>query len=164
MKIIFLDIDGVLNSRAFFLARTAGLEEHQDEEAHTREMIDPAAVALLNHLVEKSGAEIVISSSWRIAYSMSEIGHALYANGFRHRLAIIGKTTTSDGERGSQIQEWLESAGEPVTFAILDDSDDMGVHRPRLVRTDWERGLEQHHVEQALALLAGSAQHKEGQP
>src|SRR5947208_2752737 len=105
MRVLFLDIDGVLNSHAYFLSRTSaaqaaalddayrlGNEVPQSTDDHARNMIDPAAVEHLNAIIEASEAKIVVSSSWRIAYSMGEIGRALGSNGFQHRRAIIGKT------------------------------------------------------------------------
>jgi hypothetical protein len=161
--ILFLDIDGVLNSHAFFKRRmspeqAAELRAYpvpQTAEEHCREMIDPAAVALLGEILDKSGALIVISSSWRIVYTLGEIGRALDANGFQHRRSIIGVTPGGGGHRGAQIDEWLDLQCElpPAHFAILDDSDDMEPHKARLVRTSYDAGLQPCHVPLVLQLL-----------
>lgn len=64
MRIIFLDIDGVLNSREYMIRRSSGgLFGASDGDA-----IDTAAVKLLNHVLDKTDARIVISSSWRVMY------------------------------------------------------------------------------------------------
>lgn len=50
---------------------------------------------------------------------------------------------------------WLKSAPYPVqSFVILDDKDDMAMHRQRLVRVDPKVGLGMKEARQAIALLA----------
>ena len=70
MKVIFLDIDGVLNSEQFWENRTqsfrytAALNEGKTkDQVRVIANIDPQAVALLNQLVKQTDAEIVVSST-----------------------------------------------------------------------------------------------------
>lgn len=64
MKIIFLDIDGVLNHEDFYRER---FEKRYDDGAieHPYSEIDPKTVQRLNKIIEETGANIVISSTWR---------------------------------------------------------------------------------------------------
>ena len=55
-KIIFLDIDGVLNSESYFKNKIAGV-------------IDPECVRRLNRIIKETDADIVISSSWKLSPS-----------------------------------------------------------------------------------------------
>ena len=55
MKIIFLDIDGVLNSIAY-----------EREKAPEQSFIDESRLPLVAQIVRKTGAAIVLSSTWRI--------------------------------------------------------------------------------------------------
>ena len=65
MKVIFLDIDGVLNNQT--LLYHYGLD-----------YIDGDMVELLKHVVSATGAEIVLSSSWRLdGYSKKVVGKEL---------------------------------------------------------------------------------------
>ena len=61
--------------------------------------------------------------------------------------------------RGSEIQQWLTHEasrhGRVERFVILDDDQDMGSLSPWLVRTTWASGLQDCHVEQAVAVLRG---------
>lgn len=156
-RVVFLDIDGVLNSHAFFKAGS-GRPPATDTDEQARRMIDPAAVEHLNALVEKSGASLVISSSWRRIYSLGAIGRALRANGFEHPRAIIGATPPLGGPRGHEIQAWIDSAGKPLpTFVILDDDSDMEHLADRLVQTHYTSGLLAEHVDAALRLLGACA-------
>ena len=135
MKVIFLDIDGVLNYR--------GVSD-----------ICPKAVSLLNDLLEKTGANIVISSSWRIYMSMIRIREELVGAGFRFTERIIGSTPcVPERERGYEIKLWLKQV--PVDkFVILDDRDDVENLFPFLVKTDTFIGLQQVHVDKALGILS----------
>lgn len=60
LKVIFLDVDGVLNSRAFTMWQIEN-NGHADVD-----QIDPKEVMLLGQLVKETGAEIVVTSTWRI--------------------------------------------------------------------------------------------------
>lgn len=167
--VVFLDIDGVLNSHTFFRSRVtpeqaaemrAGPVVLRGDDEQARAMIDPAAVEHLNTLIEKSGAEIVISSTWRHAFTMGIIRRALHANGFRHNRSIIGQTPSygRGGDRGHEIQQWLDEANPaPDRFVILDDNEDMAHLRGHLVRTHYVDGLKAEHVATALARLATPA-------
>ena len=66
MKVIFLDIDGVLfSSRAAILPANAGLAKLPIRERMQRVTFDPAAVELVNRLASRTGAKIVVHSDWR---------------------------------------------------------------------------------------------------
>lgn len=56
---IFLDIDGVLNSATYFYGK-----KRLEGEIET-DMVDEKKVKLLKEIVDKSGAKIIVSSSWR---------------------------------------------------------------------------------------------------
>ena len=71
MKIAFLDFDGVLNSLAFLRRDPGPLDR-----------LDPTALVLLNVLVQRSGADVVISSSWRLQRSLDELRRLLKQLGF----------------------------------------------------------------------------------
>jgi Swiss Army Knife RNA repair-like protein len=151
LKVIFLDIDGVLNSAEWFAA-AQDVRSGLSRIDKLQEMIEPRAVELLNDLLARTGATVVLSSSWRISYGMGFIGRALMKRGFtgriRHRTPVIGSP------RGREIQAWLDSSEEkPETFVILDDNSDMAHLSHRLVQTTWGSGLQAEHVERAVEML-----------
>lgn len=146
--IIFLDVDGVLNSGKW-------IEANQDKSF--LELIDPAAVARVNSLKEKTNAKIVISSSWR--------GQFLnVANGFEKLTEffakygvtdIVGMTPRFHGKRRcEEIQGWLNQH-KIKNFVILDDDLSADV-AGRQVKTFFEDGLQDHHIEEALRILCGN--------
>lgn len=83
MRIVFLDIDGVLNHSA-----TRGAMWSEDEPLPIP--IAPECMARLNRLIAETGAKIVISSSWRLFARWEDLGPAL----MRHGLVgdVIGET------------------------------------------------------------------------
>jgi len=116
-----------------------------------QDYFDPRCVANLNAIVKATNAKFVLSSSWRMLFDMETMVDFL-----KHQKVtgeLIDYTNRFYGDRGHEIQEWLDRHPEIESFVILDDDEDMVHLTPRLVRTTWEKGLEEHHVEQAIALL-----------
>jgi hypothetical protein len=156
MRVIFLDIDGVLNSVEY-----ARRTEFTDWPAGH---IDPDAVARLNQLVERTSAKIVISSSWRKLLDPEEMHRVLSEAGLV--ADVIGETPDFfklefwerpvDGpfERGHEIQAWLDEHPEVETFVIFDDDSDMAHLLDRFIQTDHQFGLQLEHVERAVELLS----------
>jgi predicted dehydrogenase len=157
MRVIFLDFDGVLNSDSFFRA---------NDGRYVPGALDPGAVARLTALVARTGAKVVIASTWRLDYTLERIREILAKHGFVGE--VIGVTPSIQrvdedegcivrhGPRGLEIQAWIDAQPEPVeAFVILDDQRDMEHLLPRLVCTDFATGLLDAHVEDAFARLSG---------
>jgi len=144
MRVIFLDVDGVLN--------TQDIIHNADRSKHWSEThLDPERIALLDQIVERTGAVCVLSSSWRILVPVDDFEQLLAARGFRGR--IIDRTG-SCGNRGNEIRDWLLEHPEVERFAVLDDdSQDMEAVKDHLVLTSFERGLEPKHVEEVIKRL-----------
>lgn len=155
MKIIFLDIDGVLNSERWLMSLG---------EAWNRTHIDPAAVAVLNQVVRATDAVVVISSTWRKMHTKAAIRGFLKDAGFTG--TVIGITPdfnklaryerpTKDGSfvRGDEIAEWLKDRPDIESFVILDDDSDMGALKHKLVQTTSTDGLLMAHLPLILSQL-----------
>jgi hypothetical protein len=154
MRVIFLDIDGVLNSAAWHGTNTKGPSFGIPD--HLTDNIDPAAVDALNEIVNATGAVIILSSSWRGLASISEINRALRYRGICKPL--LGITPPDGRPRGVEIQQWLDMAGPAVeSFVIIDDDSDMGQLSEFLVQTTWDRGLTKEHAEDAITILLAKA-------
>src|SRR5262245_47437401 len=150
--LIFLDIDGVLNSAGFLseYARGEGvvIVDGQFDATHT---VDPYRVALLNRLVEESGARVVLSSRWRCLFGLDRTQRSLQAKGFVGCLSDV--TVRLIGyPRHAEIRHYLAGFPRVPSFVVLDNDlgagEGLGEHFIRV--TD---GLEQAHVEAALAVL-----------
>lgn len=71
MKIIFLDIDGVLNHQQWY-----GSELYKDfpsKENYERQQFCTWTIELLNNLTDETGAKIVVSSSWRLGRTVQQL-------------------------------------------------------------------------------------------
>ena len=165
MKLVFLDVDGVLNSAHWWKVRT-GVPEEANEADYAYYSIDPSAVLRLNRLLDESGAICVLSSTWRTIYPLTRMQGYLKNRGFTGRL--LGATPnhashemTKDDRgrwtrRGNEIQAWLDMLGprhQPESFVILDDDDDMAHLADRLVKTTFDHGLTDDDVKKALEIL-----------
>lgn len=141
-KILFLDIDGCLN-------RCGKSIKHFEEDK----------ILLLKSIVEQTGCEIVLSSTWR----KSADGLKRVKKLLKNRLSkeLFGVTPILDNlvnglwhamPRGVEIAQWL--AENPVdSFVILDDDSDMGELSDKLVLTKSFVGLTPEIAQEAIDRL-----------
>jgi len=159
MKVIFLDIDGVMNGQNFY-ERTKKFKYW---------MFDPNAVKFLNKLVKKTGAKIVISSSWRKGKKKSYFKKIFKKN--KIKAEVIGMTDVLHFKnwnrsvfRGCEIQKWLDDHAIEIDdhtnslkrskYVILDDDVDMlFYHRNNFVNTYELSGFDEEAYNQALKIL-----------
>lgn len=140
MKVIFLDIDGVLVTRGS-LKKASGL----------RSPFDPDCVEALNFLVEESKAVIVVTSSWKRILGLEELKDVFEHHGVIAEM--IATTPNILGSRGDEIERWLTGKDRIESFVILDDDSDMFPYEDNLVRTDSSSGLTLESVNKALKIL-----------
>jgi hypothetical protein len=147
-RYLFLDIDGVLNSERSVAAHGrlthSGLVKHDMLLGNTPDpMWDHLAVMLLRTAQAAIGFKIVISSTWRITFSLADFHAVFDLYGWDTRDIIIGKTGTENGPRGQQIKNWLDTHGKfPYQYCIIDDDSDMlEYQQPFFVETRFENGL-----------------------
>ena len=160
MKLVFLDWDGVLNSRTFFNAQANRATDAKILLFDYDEMLDTKAVALINQLIDKTEAKVVISSSWRINHSLEELNEILKK--FGATFEAIDITPRLPEERGIEIQTYLDyvkSKGDIVdSFIVIDDDSDMAHFRntDQFIKTTFEYGFTEWHLEQAIKVLKGN--------
>lgn len=162
MKIIFLDIDGVLC--------TTGYYKQYDFETY-RQKLNLNSVRLFNQIVEHSGAKVVLSSTWRLGndYKYNRTLYHFYKYGVRCQ--FIGKTKTYLNilksynlkiehklTRGYEIAEWLYEAKtiknlNIESIVILDDDSDMACLSSRLIKICGTKGLQRKDVIGAVEIL-----------
>ena len=150
MKVIFLDMDGVMNSGEWWYSG--------DRPKCGVDAIDRAAVVLLEDMLRRDdGIHVVISSAWRIIHPRPKILAALVRHGLPEDLCgrFIGMTRLEPHrkeERIHEIEAWLDEHGEVTHWAVLDDNG-LGEDTVHLVQTDFETGLRWRHVRCVLELL-----------
>lgn len=154
MKIIYLDIDGVLCTHRASAAIG---------ETVRMDYLDPIACKLVERLITEFQAKIVISSTWRLVCSKGEMyqlfrcaGHHILAN------AIYTRWCTPDfkgKKRGYEIEASLseiENHDHVTHYVILDDDSDMLPYQlPHFARCDTYDGLGFSGYEKARRILGG---------
>lgn len=123
-KIIFLDIDGVLNSNKTFaenhkwnkLFNKIKTNTIEDETRYGMEDIDIEKVFILKDICTLTGAKIVVSSSLRRLSYYLLVEDKLVSLG----LSIVGVTPYIEGNRGEEIRRYLVE-NKVDDFVILDD-------------------------------------------
>lgn len=125
-KIIFLDIDGVLNSFDNMHAAHALWHNHgPDHRDKHGQIFDERCVRWLSVIIKETDAKIVISSTWR------HNGIIAMKNLWKDR-NLPGEVfditpdavDAMDDSRGREIQMWLDK-NEVDTYCIIDDDSDM---------------------------------------
>lgn len=158
-SVLFIDIDGVLNRSSKIYATPVVMV------GDIMTMADPELVYRLNLLVDRTGAESVLSSSWRHAPDWRE---TMRASGIvkefldrTPRYSSCKKYGIQKDElcRGHNIQDWLD-AHKVERYAILDDAADMLASQlPNFFRTNMAHGLTQEIADAVEKHLLGSLVH-----
>ena len=162
-KIIFLDIDGVINTKEWHSKMTK--DTPKDEYGYA---FDPEAVANLAHIIGKTDAVIVISSSWKF-YGVTKLRHMWKIRNLPGTILDITPNTVSDEMllnanldemelgvcRGNEIKEWLSRhKGKVSNYVIIDDFDDLlPEQEDHAVLTDSLIGITEFDAEKAIAIL-----------
>lgn len=164
MNIIFLDVDGVLNSMVYF-KKNKGSGKGSAE-------INDYNLQMLAKIYHACDAKIVLSSSWRTLDDESDI-HVYWMYEYlvnelaRYDMKIISKTPVVGSNRPLEIKTWLDRRvdKDKIKFVSLDDDfskdkyDEYGIG-DCLVKTSFycdessEGGLQQEHVDKAIEILS----------
>lgn len=151
MKVIFLDVDGVLTSVSYY-------KQSSDEE---RRYFDPTCLENLKHIIDMTGAYIVVSSDWKNSEEkMNRLLIKLEEYGLKDK--YIGCTPVVEensgyyvrSNRGFEIDFYL-SDHKCDSFVILDDLDhDLNIFLDYVVLTNNEFGLTKKDADKAIELLS----------
>lgn len=150
MKVIFFDIDGVLNTTK--TTRKMGIFN----------FVDARKVLRLREIVERTGAELVMSSSWRYGFEPGAFwyereGVAQLEAEFRRLRCPKWIDVTpwlSGSKRQKEIFAWLAVHPEVDEFIIIDDvGEELTFYNDRLVLTDPKVGLNKERMEFAIKML-----------
>ncbi len=146
MKIVFLDIDGVLNSEVYYKSVNTKVKDW--------DRFKPEAVRLLKQLLDETNAKIVIISSWRFGAKELLIKE-LTKSGLKRYLHKNWKTPMLyGGERGKEIRLWIDNNSGIENYVIFDDAEMMLEEQlPNFIRTNISDGLEMEHYIRAREIL-----------
>lgn len=155
VKIIFLDIDGVLCT----------FRSHVGQDQHgklgTMKALDREAVGLLNVLAEAGGTPVhyVLSSTWRKHFTRSKMTAHLRKFGWRGEFHKDWCTVIrlSSGFRGSEVAGWLNEHPEITEWVAVDDNSDFHPEqKARLVLTHVDDGMSWENFLDASRILHGA--------
>ena len=136
MKVIFLDIDGVLNC---------------SKTPNPRKLpyvVDKKLLANLHRLIRKTDAKVVLSSTWRV----DPVG--IFAAKHRGIPFIDVCPDFPQSPRWKEIKRWLSAHPHVERFAVIDDQDD-GLDGLPLFQPSAATGLTMHMVRGVSCYLNG---------
>lgn len=155
MKVIFLDIDGVLNNYQTMALTPDGYTG-----------INNGLLKRLSMIVKETNARIVLSSTWKSDWDKDENlcsndGKYMVKKFKQLNLLIFDKIediNDSLSMRGASIMKYLENHPEVEEWVVIDDDEFDFAKYPnimdRFVHTDHEKGLTDENVNQAISLLS----------
>ena len=119
LKVLFLDIDGVLNSQDFFNKRYDLIKDGIHPNYPYTEF-DPLSIKELNRILDNTDAKLVVSSSWR---HDPNLNNTFKEVGISHDIFDI-TPYLGNVDRGFEIEKFIKDNNVEV-YAILDDDTDM---------------------------------------
>lgn len=151
MKVIFLDIDGVVNcydTKERAPSKVIGVEQR--------------LIAHIKEIVDATGAKLVLSSTWRKDWAFDLMNgidwHYLRDEFAKQDLYFMDYTPSRrDSHRGEEIKEWLESTGYDVeSYVVIDDEmfDIWDLHDGHMVQTSAMTGIKPGAVKMAIEILS----------
>lgn len=165
-RVIFLDIDGVLNAEFWN-------ESHQ-KEISDGQLIDRDKVKLLAQLIDRTDAQIILHSGWRFWFDEERkplrkeaerlvemlAGEGMAIAGFTPDLTTeeIRRTKKFSLVKADEILLWLKIHEDVEGWVVLDDLELHNVCvRALQVKTDPTVGLTLEDVDEAVEILAWCA-------
>lgn len=150
MKVIFLDFDGVLNSR-----------DYRDIHGSSGAGIYKSKLPLLKKLIDSTGAKIVLSTSLRTYWDKDPNKCDHYGKIINETFAMFGlevydKTPVSDnGRREDEILLWIVDNPGIKNYVVIDDGFLSAIHiNKHFVQTSDSEGLQEVHIDKAIGILA----------
>lgn len=172
MDVLFLDVDGVLNStRSLIRSNKATPTESERDflfelsntyysgyplSVLTTDLLGLSRVCVkhLNLIIEATGAQVVVSSSWRFCHNIVGLQKLLEYRGFKGELIDITPINLMGSKvRGQEIQAWLDLNPEVDRFVIVDDDSDMAHLKRYLVKVDKKVGLTEKNALEAISII-----------
>lgn len=145
MKVIFLDIDGVINS---VRSATAFGNYPHNVDKNNIKLFDNIAIALIRKVCDTTNCKIVLSSTWR-----RFINYKKFSKAFDLPIISITPPSKLTSTRGEEIAMWLRN-NKVHKYAIIDDDSDMLKEQLKcFVKTDRFNGLSYENYLKLLDIL-----------
>lgn len=155
MKVIFLDVDGVLNYMTCDAKSPCGAYGVEDR-----------CIEVLAKIVKKSDAIIVLISSWKHFWYNDEsenngldedFKYLVYALA-KHDIYMSDRTYDGNFERGFGISEWLKQHTNTTDWVVIDDDmfpdyEEYGIVPHLVMPSFYTGGLKEEHISKCLQIL-----------
>ena len=156
MKIIFLDFDGVMDTAYYdHMLSKQGLPGNDPYGT----VFDPNCVHNLRRIIDNTGADIVVSSSWKHFMTYKEFLEMWDARGLPGFVTDVTPIPDMRKNRGDEIDAWLNECNVECQYVIIDDLDGSNFNEhqiPRLLVVNPFFGLDEDTAERAIYLLNNS--------
>jgi hypothetical protein len=153
MKIIFLDFDGVMDTAYYdHMLSKQGLPGNDPYGT----VFDPNCVHNLRRIIDNTGADIVVSSSWKHFMTYKEFLEMWDARGLPGFVTDVTPIPDMRRNRGDEIDAWLNECNVECQYVIIDDLDGSNFNEhqiPRLLVVNPFFGLDEDTAERAIYLL-----------
>ena len=151
--ILFLDFDGVMVTDRYQEQLTASNSPLQDEYGAK---FDPECVEGLRLIVNKTGAYIVVTSTWKMSKGLKAIQQMWKDRSLPGK--IIGVTPDIDLiHRGNEIDVWLVEYGADCRYVIIDDAPFLDFFNEKqqqfLFKVDERTGLDENTMLKVVEYL-----------
>ena len=153
MKIIFLDFDGVIDTSYYDHVLSKEGKPGNDQDGT---VFDPNCVRNLKHIVEQTGADIVVSSSWKYLMSYQDFLNMWKDRDLPGFVTDVTPEPMTRRNRGDEIDAWIEECHTECQYVIIDDleANNFNEHQiPRLLIVNPIFGLDEETAERAIRLL-----------
>lgn len=148
-KILFLDIDGVLNSEYYY--------NTSSDLSNSQSKFDPVAIELIKKLIKEFSLKIVVSSTWRYG-AVDRLMHELKKHKLIDYLYHDWFTPViHPAHRGTEIKLWLDLHPEVGDYIIIDDDENiLEEQMNRFVKTGLHKGMTEEHYHRVREIFSAS--------
>lgn len=159
-KVIFLDIDGVLNHEDYYKWRYEEITVNHKQFSYPYSEFSPDSIKQLNRILKETDAEIILSSSWRFD-DFDYLNNLFKELGIEKPIVDVTPSLynvfNSSLCRGKEIDKFLSEHPDIDRYVILDDDSDMEPHQfDYFVKTNaYKDGLNEERANKAIEILNG---------
>ena len=150
VKYIFLDFDGVLNTEQYQAQLAIDGKPTKDEYGA---LFDPKVVDRLSEIIEKTKAEVVITSSWQNIHSAEVLDEMWKKRGLPGEIRVYRKQESEQVSHAQVVKSFMDHSSN-TPYVILDDENQYPEEfRNNLIQINPVTGIKGNDVAAAIELL-----------
>ena len=169
MKVIFLDKDGVLNSKNYLMKEkqirntfSKILRTEEDKIRYEMFSVNPKCLHCLKEIILETDTSVVLTNADRFNVYYQQLLDMC-------NIPVYGVTPYLGNKRNLEIDTYLNEHPEITDYIIIDDEEIIfsSEHRHHFMKTDSYlegNGLKEENVEKAISILNGRQRKKSLRP